>query len=63
MLASIISANHENDQMKGLAPDIKIMDLRILNTNGFSPGYLPGYYPNCTQHGMANDHVSSVRLE
>ena len=26
-------------------------------------GYLPGYYPNCTQHGMANDHVSSVRLE
>lgn len=44
MLTSIISANHENGQIKGLAPDIKIMDLRILNNNGFSWGYLNGYY-------------------
>jgi hypothetical protein len=27
------------------------------------PGFLPGYYSNCTQFGVANDAVSSVRVE
>jgi hypothetical protein len=36
IMASVIAASHDNSEMKGIAPGIKIMDVRVIGSDGWT---------------------------